>query len=250
MRLGLRIRPFVASRVTSRYSVRNVSFVVTQSEGNLMYLRLIPVCAFLAINVAAAQSPAADPRLAEALEAFQRARKGDAREVERAVSAFERLAQAEPQQPLYSAYLGSAISMKSRDAWMPWNKIKYAEQGLARIDQALAALKPEDDARTVRGVPVGIETRFVAASTFLKVPDEIFHRRAQGEKLIAALPGQPAFAQTPAGLRAAIHLKAAEIARERGRAGDEAAQLKGVLAASQTGPEAEQASARLKELGR
>lgn len=215
-----------------------------------MFLRLIPICAFLAMDIAAAQSPPADPVLAEALESFQRAREGDSREVERSVTAFERLAQAEPQQPLFTAYLGSALSMRGRDAWMPWNKLKYVEQGLDRIDRALAALRPDDDTRAVRGVPVSIETRFVAANTLLQIPDEIFHRREQGEKLIAALPLHPAFARTPAGMQAAIYLKAAEIARERKRTDDEVAQLKNALAASKSGPEAARASERLKELGR
>lgn len=184
----------------------------------------------------------------EAVQLVQRASAGDARAIDGAVEAFESLSRSDPSNPLYGAYLGSATGMKARAAWMPWSKMKYAEQGLDHVDRALRALKPEHDRQLMRGAPVGVETRIVAARMFLKVPDEFFHRRAAGKKLIAEVLAHPQFAAAPAPLRAAGHLGAAEAARGE-RPGEEIAQLKQVLALAPSGNTAEQARARLKELG-
>ena len=93
---------------------------------------------------------------------------------------------------------------------MPWNKLKYAEQGLDDIDRALNSLKPEHDKQSLRGTPASLETRLVAARTFIKLPDGIFHRRAAGKKLIDALIKHPAFATSPAAFQSAVRLAADE----------------------------------------
>ena len=168
----------------------------------------------LAIGTAVAQSPAAaEASFNDAAIVFQRAAAGEKSEVEPAIAAFEVLARAEPRSPLYAAYLGSAISLKARAAWMPWNKMKYAEQGLDHIDRALEALKPDHDRHSVRGVPVGLETRFVAASTFIKLADGIFHRQAAGRKLLDDLLRHPGLVAAPESFRRAVQKTAAEAAK-------------------------------------
>ena len=58
---------------------------------------------------AAAQSPA----FIDAANTFRQARDGEAGRIEPAIAAFETLAKAEHAQPLYVAYLGSAIGLKA-----------------------------------------------------------------------------------------------------------------------------------------
>jgi len=157
-----------------------------------------------------------DAQFAQALALYQTARAGGSGQVERAVAAFEALVRADPSQPLYGAYLGSAMALRGRDAWMPWNKIRYTEEGLERIDRALAALRPEHGRLLLRGVPVGMETRLVAGTTFTKVPDSVFHRRAAGVKLIDELLRDPALATAPAEFRAAVN-RASETLKETSR---------------------------------
>ena len=169
---------------------------------------ILAIGALLAIGSAAAQSP--ETPFVEAANTFRQAREGQDGRIEPAIAAFEALTRAEPAQPLYAAYLGSAITLKAREAWMPWSKMKYSEQGLDHIDRALETLKPEHDKQSMRGVPVGLETRFVAASTFVKLPDGIFHRRAAGLKLLEQVQRHPAFAATPAPFRGAVEKTAAE----------------------------------------
>ncbi len=169
----------------------------------------VAVSFLLAVGAAAAQ-PKPDAAFIEAVQLVQRASAGDAKAIDGAVAAFEALSRAEPANPLYTAYLGSATGMRAREAWMPWSKIRYAEQGLDHVDRALQALKPEHDRQLVRGAPMGIETRIVAARVFLRVPDEFFHRRAAGKKLIAEVLKDPQFAASPEPLRAVARAVAAE----------------------------------------
>lgn len=166
------------------------------------------------LATAAAQSPAAtEAPFVDAAKIFLQARDGQASRIEPAIAAFEALARAEPAQPLYAAYLGSAIGLQAREAWTPWNKMKYAEQGLDHIDRALNTLKPDHDRQLMRGVPVSLETRFVAANMFISLPDGIFHRRAAGKKLLDEVLRTPALANAPEPFRSAVQKAAAEAAK-------------------------------------
>jgi hypothetical protein len=165
---------------------------------------------------AASAAAQADAGFAEAAKLVQRASAGDRSAIEPAADAFEALGRAEPDNPLYAAYLGSATGMKAGQAWMPWTKMKYGEQALDHVDRALRLLKPADETRLVRGSPMGLETRIVAATVFLRMPDGIFHRRAAGRKLIAQVFADPRFASSPAPLRAAAE-RAAALQKEPGQ---------------------------------
>src|SRR5471032_1654391 len=159
---------------------------------------ILYAAAALALGTVLQCQAASETEFRDALKAFQQARNGEDRQIEPAIAAFDALARAEPQQPAYAAYLGSALALKAREAWMPWNKLKYSERGLDHIDQALAALKPQHESQLLRGVPVSMETRLVAASTFLTLPDGIFHRRVTGKKLVDELLRHHALATAPA----------------------------------------------------
>lgn len=174
----------------------------------------LALVAAMATGTAAAQSPAGSPApFIDALKTFQQARAGETAKIEPAIAAFDALARAEPGQPVYAAYLGSALGLRARGALMPWNKVKYAEEGLDHVDRALASLKPEHDRQLLRGVPVSLETRLVAANMFISLPDGIFHRRAAGKKLIDDVLRNPGFAVAPAEFRGAVQ-RAADTAKE------------------------------------
>lgn len=171
---------------------------------------MLYAAAVVALGTVLQCQAASEAEFLDALKTLQQARNGEDRQIEPAIAAFDALARVEPQQPAYAAYLGMALTLKAREAWMPWNKLKYSERGLDHIDQALAALKPQHDSQLLRGVPVSMETRLVAANTFLALPDGIFHRRASGKKLVDELLRNPALAAAPAGFRAAVQKLAAK----------------------------------------
>jgi len=160
---------------------------------------------------AAIAAPAADGSFDAALREFDAARV-DEKRVDAAVAALRGLPADPQRQPLQAAYLGSALALQGKAAWMPWSKMKYTEQGLDQLDAALAMLKPEHGAALVRGVPVALQTRLVAAATFAAVPDGLFHRRADGRKLLAALRADPLLAAAPAAFRAELEAAEASLA--------------------------------------
>ncbi len=160
---------------------------------------------------AAYAAPAAESGFEAALREFDAAR-ADERRVDAAVAALRGLPVDPQRQPLQAAYLGSALAMQGKAAWMPWNKMKFTEHGLDQLDAALAMLKPEHGAVLVRGVPVALQTRLVAAVTFVAVPDGLFHRRADGRKLLAALRADPLLAAVPAAFRAEVEAAEARLA--------------------------------------
>ncbi|HET7864983.1 MAG TPA: hypothetical protein VFL86_11315 [Burkholderiaceae bacterium] len=176
-----------------------------------------------------------------ALERFRLAAGGDTSAVDDAAARFSQLSDAAPQDPVLRAYAGATTALRATTRWLPWRKLAFAEDGLALIDQALAQLTPAHDAPAHRGVPASLETRFVAANTFLGLP-AMFKRQERGARLLAELVGDPRLEQAPLGFRVTVWLRAARQAphSEQGRA------LLQRVAASGT-PQATVAQALLKE---
>jgi len=187
--------------------------------------------------------------LNKAQAAFERGLRGSESDNDDAATQFQRLSQAEPGNPLYLAYFGSSLAIKARDAWLPWKKLKFGEQGLEQIDKALKRLTPEHDKVTPGKVPVSIETRLVAVETYLKVPDQFFHRYDSGKALLAETLKNPAFAQSPPQVQARFHWQAAVVAKRDAQPVEERTQLTRALELDPQSSRAAAARARLKELG-
>jgi hypothetical protein len=170
--------------------------------------RLLLLALLVFPGVAMASPPVAQTAADAAFEAapthFNRARQGEAEQIDAAIEAFQAAPANPALQPLYSAYLGSAYALKAKAAWMPWKKLKFSEQGLDHIDGALTALRSEHDRLLVQGTPASLMTRMVAAATFVALPDGIFHRRAAGKSLFAEMRRSPLLASAPAGFRAEL----------------------------------------------
>lgn len=159
---------------------------------------------------AASAAPPADD-LATALATFRRAREGDADATPAALAQLGALLRARPDDPLLLAYTGAATSMQARTTWLPWQKMRHAEDGLALIDRALARLAPAHDTQTHRGVPVSMETRLTAASTFLALPS-MFHRTERGRRMLDEVLRHPDFDRMPAEFRETARHLAAKVA--------------------------------------
>lgn len=172
---------------------------------------LLPMAAVALFHCGCGQAATADsPAFVAAETAFQKARAGNGAATEQAVSAFEGLAAADaPEAPLYRAYLGAAQAMQGREAWLPWNKVRATERGLDTLDKALRQVGPAHDKVLVRGTPVSLEARFVAASTFVAIPDLIFHRADRGRQMLQDIVKSPLYAGAPAEFRAAVQAAAA-----------------------------------------
>lgn len=175
--------------------------IVSRCRLFLLALFMLPIVG--SATQAIAQT-AADTTFEAALTHFNRARLGEADQLDAAIAAFQAAPANPVWQPLYSAYLGSAYALKAKAAWMPWKKLELSEQGLDHIDGALAALRSDHDRLLVQGTPASLATRMVAAATFVALPDGIFHRRAAGKSLLAEMRRSPLLASAPAGFRAEL----------------------------------------------
>lgn len=180
-----------------------------------------------------------------AMARFTQAAAGQADAIEDSVARLGELLAKDPTDPLLRAYLGAATSLRATTTWLPWKKMSHAEDGLAQIDKALAMLTPARDTALRRGVPVALETRFVAANTFLGLP-AMFNRGDRGRKLLADVLAHPQLAATPVPFRATVWMRVAQLA-DADQQRQQARQWYEKVVASGA-PQAAAASARLREL--
>ncbi|HEY0857326.1 MAG TPA: hypothetical protein VGE16_09720 [Albitalea sp.] len=188
--------------------------------------------------------PAADHEAA--LRQFQQAAaSGNATAIGSAAEQFGRLAASEPGDPVLLAYSGAATAMRATTTMLPWRKLAFADDGLAQIDKALAMLDARHDALLHRQVPASLETRFVAANTFLRMP-AMFNRHPRGVRLLDEVLQHPLFASAPLPFRATVWMLAADQAAKDRRPEHARQWLQRVVASG--APQAAQAQSRLQGL--
>lgn len=88
---------------------------------------------------------------------------GDEDAVAQAENYLSKLMKLAPQNAVALVYYGSVLTMKARDAFLPWEKMKYMKQGFAAMDSAVA-LDPQSP-----------EVRLIRANNGTSVP-KMFHR--------------------------------------------------------------------------
>jgi hypothetical protein len=124
--------------------------------------------------------PFSDPVIKQVVARHEKAVNGDKKETKALTADLERWTQDEPQNYLLLAYLGSAYTLDSRDAWPGPGKLTYLRKGGAALDAA------------VQGDPQNPAVRFVRAINFYELP-ALFgkHRAAHDdfEYLLAQLKG-------------------------------------------------------------
>ena len=200
------------------------------------------VGSLLILSLLSGAGAASAAPLEAAYQEFAQARTGDQAAIERAASAFDILLKAEPINPLLMAYAGASTSLRATTTWLPWQKMRFAEDGLAQLDKALALLSPAHNTALHQQVPAALEVRFVAASTFLAVPG-FMNRGARGKKLLTEVADSPLLATTPLAFRADVWLRAADQAIKDDRKQDAQKYLNALI---QSGaPQAAQARAKL-----
>lgn len=148
-----------------------------------------------------------------AVTAFELSLAGDESVTGVALNQFKMLSMAYPDNPLFLAYKGACKTLMGRDAWMPWNKTGYTEDGLDQISQALRMLKPEHDQQMMLGAPISVETRLIAVSTFSEVPD-FFNHFEKAKAVLKELLQSSAFEASPPELQAKVYQRAAQIAHK------------------------------------
>ena len=180
-----------------------------------------------------------------AFASFQRGAAGDEDAIDSAVKQFTSLAEADPSDPVLLAYSGAATALQARAAVLPWKKLAYADDGLARLDKALSLLQTAHDAPLHRNTPASLETRFVAANTFLGMPS-MFNRQARGRRLLDEVLQSPLLATSPLPFRGTVWLRAGVAAVADNRPADARRWFEQVVGSG--APQAGAAQVKLKEL--
>ena len=97
------------------------------------HIRHIALAANL-VCLGATATAAPEEQFQAAFKHFIQASSGDTSAIEQAAEAFSGLLLSEPTNPVLMAYAGSATSMKANTTMLPWKKMAFAEDGLAKLD--------------------------------------------------------------------------------------------------------------------
>ena len=134
----------------------------------------------------------------DVLDIYNQAAQGNEDLVEVAYERLNDTLQQDGATPLTLVYLGSTETLMGRDAFLPWNKMKYVEKGLSTIDKSLVLLKDADqpihEQPRVQGLPDSYLTRAMAAVTYTSLPD-MFNHFDRGYDLFLSLLAEDEFQQ-------------------------------------------------------
>lgn len=129
---------------------------------------------------------------------YNLAAEGDEEKVELVQQQLEQQIAQNGADPLSLVYLGSTQTLMGRDAFMPWNKMKYTEQGLATISKGLDLLASQDtpiEQQQIRqGLPESLLAKSIAGATFTSLPD-MFNHFERGYDLYIDLLADESFKQ-------------------------------------------------------
>jgi len=77
---------------------------------------------------------------------------GNHKAVEQGEEMLKKAVSLDPKNAYAIGYYGSILSLKARDASMPWTKVKYAKQGFEQLDKSIE-MNPDDlDVRLIRAM--------------------------------------------------------------------------------------------------
>lgn len=153
---------------------------------------------------------------------------GNKNAVKKGLEYIEKVRGLDSTQALALAYHGSLMTLKARDASMPWNKLKYTKEGFLLLDRAIA-LEPEN-----------LEARLVRAMNSYQVP-EFMGRLETAISDFKFILAQPAFATWPAESKAYAHFYLGESLRKNGKnveAREQYEQAVAIAPASESGRQA------------
>ena len=173
-------------------------------------IRLIWVA--LLLSILPVQANDLNSELTAARNVFLQGVDGDKQAVRKATTLFRSLSTRYPENPVFIAYLGASMTLKGRDAHNNLDKQRLTEDGLRKIEQALAYLAKDKDAHST----AYLDTLLVAANTYVYIP-AFFNRYEKGRNLLEEILKHPDFNGMAAGYKAATYITAANIARGNGQ---------------------------------
>jgi hypothetical protein len=212
----------------------------------MKYLDALAILLIMSLVATSMSSAATEAQFDAAHAAFTRADGGDAKAVAQAVTILTDLVKAEPDNPLLLVQLGAVTAMQARSTMLPWKKKSFAEKGMSLQDKALAALTIRHDSEMQDGVPLALRVRYIAANTFLAMPN-FFGRKEPGEKLLRGVIESTLLETASVEFRGHVWMRAAQYAEQAQRMNEAKAFLNLVI--SSAAPQAPQAKRELDRIG-
>ena len=149
------------------------------------------------------------------LHRFHQAEQGNSDMVDSVHDELSTLLEQQGATPLTLVYLGCTQTLQGRDAFMPWNKMKFTERGLATIQKGLDLMAhqplPIQEQQRLQGLPEYLLATAMAATTYTALPD-MFNQFERGYELYLALFNDPSFRQQSFSSTAWIYRYAIEAA--------------------------------------
>ncbi|MCR9566201.1 hypothetical protein NB482_11520 [Vibrio alginolyticus] len=149
------------------------------------------------------------------LSQFNQAAQGDSGLVDTVYGELSKQLEEQGATPVTLVYLGSAETLQGREAFMPWNKMKFTERGLATIQKGLDLMAnqpvPLQEQQRLQGLPEYQLATAMAATTFTSLPD-MFNHFDRGYELYLSLLDEPSFSQQPFAATSWIYRYAIEAA--------------------------------------
>lgn len=180
------------------------------SAGRRSTIALLTLACTFAINTVQAASP-------QLMKAYLDGVRGDASQNQQAYQTLSEAQQAAPADLELLAMLGAVETSAAKHAWMPWNKMQAAEQGLAKLDKALRLLPQPTNGTTQQQqvAALTMQVHSIAGCTFIHLPD-MFNRFEQGYQLLKGQLQSPAFQYAPAAAQQALYSCGSQAANKAG----------------------------------
>ncbi|MDN3616200.1 hypothetical protein ACFFUS_07450 [Vibrio gallaecicus] len=186
------------THLTSKTTTFSTTSSFKQVKNSLSSALKVPVLGLAALVLFVAPFTVNANPNNETLSIYNQAAQGDEDLVDVAYEQLNATLEKEGATPLTLVYLGSTETLMGRDAFLPWNKMKFVEKGLATIDKSLHLLSdfetPIHEQERIQGLPESYLTRAMAAVTYSSLPD-MFNHFERGYDLFIALLAEDNFRQ-------------------------------------------------------
>ncbi|USH04520.1 hypothetical protein K6Q96_22605 [Grimontia kaedaensis] len=177
----------------------------------LSRIALFSIVVFIAATPAWLNQVNAGPTQKTLQDAFMDASTGNSDAGEHVLSTVEDLLIQYPEDALLTAYYGSTMSMKARDAWLPWNRQKFSQIGVDSLNKSLNQLSDESFDKPYYGLNEGLYIQSLAAITFINLPESL-DQRERGFAMLKDMMASEELGYYPFGPRAWIHIGAVKAA--------------------------------------
>ncbi|MGY0615110.1 hypothetical protein [Vibrio sp. FJH11] len=149
------------------------------------------------------------------LNRFNQAEQGNSGLVDSVHDELSELLEEQGATPLTLVYLGITETLQGREAFMPWNKMKFTEHGLTTIQKGLDLMLnqpiPVHEQQRLQGLPEYHLATAMAATTYTALPD-MFNHFERGYEMYLVLLDEPSFSQQPFAATAWVYRYAIEAA--------------------------------------